>query len=85
MQNAVQPINNGKFGKSGHQAREPFQNENIYVDRDQPRHLLEAVPSELVLLIDTLVPHIDLARQDGVTACRNRQRAALKAIRHHIC
>ena len=40
--------------------------------------------SKLISLIDTLVPQTHLAHQDGVDVCRNRQREALKAIRHSI-
>ena len=61
-QKVVQLAKNGKLGKSLRQARNIFQDEHTNVDWDQLRHLAEAMHSDFVSLIDTLVPQIHLAR-----------------------
>ena len=83
-QKAVQPIKNCKPWRSVRKARSVCQNENTSVDLDQLRHLEETMRLELVSLIDTLVPQVRIARQDGANACRNHGREALKTSRHHV-
>ena len=84
VQKAVQPIKTCKPWSSVRQAGSVCHNENTIVDLDKLRHLEEAMRLQLVALVDTLVPQVHIARQDGADACRNCRREDSNAIRHRV-